>query len=111
MATLLLLVTLLPTRALSRYIIMDQTHINSKGSDFTNIIQFNIPLTSTSSSSSIHTFELYTSVLNHFNHFNGWIINSGLNASLWVHRYLDRGLLEIFGPYGLFKFFHYLAFE
>jgi hypothetical protein len=34
-----------------------------------------------------------------------------LNYGIIFNRYIDRGLLEFFGPTGLIRLFHYIAFH
>lgn len=58
-----------------------------------------------------HNLSYYTGFLNHFNIYNHWIIHNTFNFSISVFRYWDRGLVELLGPFGLVKLFHYLAFR
>lgn len=107
--TLLLLLTLLPTKFI--YSNLNNRNIQSTSTTYSpSFLTSNYFNHNLSSSLDIY-FELYTSILNHFDIIQNKIINNGLNISIWVHRYLDRGLIEIFGPYGLLKLFHYLAFK
>ncbi len=50
-------------------------------------------------------------ILNHFNIFNHWIMSLGFNYSISLYRYWDKGLLQIIGPYGLYKILHYYSFK
>lgn len=48
-------------------------------------------------------YSQYTSILNHFNIYNHWIIYTVLNIGNIILRYWDRGLVEIYGPQGLVR--------
>ena len=52
-----------------------------------------------------------TGFLNFFNIFNHWIMFSVLRYAVILHRYFDKGLVELIGPMGLVRFFHYQAFQ
>ena len=66
-----------------------------------NEIQNNTPV--------VHKFTSTLTTMNHFNIFNHWIMHRILILSNYLYRYLDKGLLELFGPLGCQKFFHYLG--
>ena len=49
--------------------------------------------------------------LSHWNNFNGQLIWKGQSLALMVSRYFDRGLIEMIGPLGLQRLFHFLTFN
>ena len=49
-------------------------------------------------------------LLNHFNVFYHWIKYIALVWSNHIYRYLDKGVLEFFGPLGFLKLLHYWGF-
>lgn len=57
-----------------------------------------------------HKFTSTLTTMNHFNIFNHWIMHRTLILSNYLYRYLDKGILELFGPLGCQKFLHYLGF-
>jgi NADH-ubiquinone oxidoreductase chain 5 len=58
-----------------------------------------------------HRLSLYTTFLMHFNTYNHWIIYRVYQFAATVSRYWDRGFLEVVGPTGLVKLFHYYSFK
>lgn len=44
-----------------------------------------------------------TRVLSHFDIYNHWIMHNSLNNSISLYRYFDKGLLQYFGPFGIFR--------
>lgn len=54
---------------------------------------------------------LVPTALNQFNTLYWWLLINILSLSSLINRYLDRGLFELFGPFGLIRFFHYYAFK
>lgn len=57
------------------------------------------------------SFYSYSGLLNHFNYFNYSAMSLSLSLGNLLFRYLDRGLLELFGPYGLSSYFSYFGFK
>lgn len=57
---------------------------------------------------SIFIYNLLT--VNHFNIYNVNFINTSLKISNIILRYWDRGIIEFFGPWGIIKFIHPIAF-
>jgi hypothetical protein len=59
------------------------------------------------------SFSLYRHhYLSHWNDFNGHVIvTAGQSMAIMVGRYWDRGLIEIMGPLGLQRLFHFLTFN
>lgn len=57
-----------------------------------------------------HKFTNYFYFLNHVKTFIYWIKHKGLIFSNYIYRYIDKGFLEFFGPYGGFKLFHFKGF-
>jgi NADH-ubiquinone oxidoreductase chain 5 len=51
------------------------------------------------------------SLMNHFNTLNYQLIKFFFSLSIYSHRYLDKGFLEFFGPTGIFRLIHWLAFH
>lgn len=76
---------------------ISQTFIvkNLKSNNNLNIFKFIIP---------------HFQTMNNFNIYNVNIIDNSLKFSNLILRYWDRGLIEIQGPYGLFKFIHPMAY-
>ena len=56
-----------------------------------------------------HKFTSTLTTMNHFNIFNHWIMHNTFLFSNYLYRYLDKGILELFGPLGFHKFFYYLG--
>jgi NADH-ubiquinone oxidoreductase chain 5 len=50
-------------------------------------------------------------IMNNFNIINYRIIQNYFNLSIIFYRYLDKGILEIFGPLGIFRILHYIGFK
>lgn len=50
------------------------------------------------------------SLMNHFNIFNLALMRHIFTLSVFIYRYLDKGLLEFFGPVGIFRVIHWLGF-
>lgn len=56
-------------------------------------------------------FFTYTaSALNHFNVFYHWVMHNVLLFSVYLYRYIDKGILEILGPLGLVRLLQYMGF-
>ena len=56
----------------------------------------------------------FTNILNSFNHndvTNHWIMHKYLVLSNILYRYIDKGLLELFGPIGGRNLLHFLGFS
>ena len=49
--------------------------------------------------------------LSHWNNFNGQVISNCQSLAIMIGRYWDRGLIEIMGPLGLERLFHFLTFN
>jgi len=49
--------------------------------------------------------------LDYWNQANGHVIFQTQTFALIIARYWDRGVLELLGPYGLLRFFHYATFQ
>lgn len=56
-----------------------------------------------------HSFTQVANSLNHFNVFYHWTKHNAFILSNFLYRYVDKGVLEIFGPTGLYKFSILLA--
>ena len=52
-----------------------------------------------------------TKTFSHFNIFNYWIMHSSLNNSISLYRYFDKGLLQYFGPFGIFRKLNFNSFN
>ncbi len=50
------------------------------------------------------------SIMNHFNLFNLKIMRFIFSLSIYIYRYIDKGLLEFLGPTGLFRLIHWFGF-
>lgn len=50
------------------------------------------------------------SLMTHFNIFNYWIMHRFFVFSVFLYRYLDKGLIEFFGPLGLYRIIHFQSF-
>jgi hypothetical protein len=48
--------------------------------------------------------------LNHFNIFNHWIMHQIFIIANYLYRYIDKGILELFGPLGSRKLLNYSGF-
>lgn len=59
----------------------------------------------------IHSFTYNLLFLNHFNILNHWFMQNFLILSNSLYRYIDKGALEMLGPLGLSRTFHYLGFK
>lgn len=71
-----------------------------------------LPFTSKLGASTTNSFSLYRNhYLVQWNELNGHLIFTGQTMALMVGRYWDRGLIEIMGPLGLQRLFHYLTFK
>lgn len=57
------------------------------------------------------SFYFATNLLANWNNYNGQIIRNSQTFSLMVSRYWDRGLIELLGPFGLLRLFHYATFK
>lgn len=69
---------------------------------------FSVAITQPLAGHSLHRFHY----LSHWNNFNGQLIsNVGLSLAIMVGRYWDRGLIEVMGPLGLQRLFHFLTFN
>lgn len=79
---------------------------------FSNQIK-NIPTTIFSIPTSFTPVPLYwnTRILTHFNIFYHWIMHNSLNNSILLYRYFDKGLLQLIGPFGIFRFLNYITFK
>lgn len=51
------------------------------------------------------------SIMNNFNILNNQIIMLFFKLSLTLYRYIDKGLLEFFGPIGIYRLIHWLGFK
>ena len=49
--------------------------------------------------------------LDYWNQVNGQFIFQTQTFALIVARYWDRGVVELLGPFGLLRFFHYATFQ
>jgi NADH-ubiquinone oxidoreductase chain 5 len=47
----------------------------------------------------------------HWHYYNGYFVKTSQTLSLMVSRYWDRGLIELVGPLGLHKLFHFATFK
>lgn len=83
-------------------------HNNSVSQTFINLDKFNITLQNNIPEA--HKFTNTLTTMNHFNIFNHWIMHRTLILSNYLYRYLDKGILELFGPLGCQRFLHYLGF-
>lgn len=50
-------------------------------------------------------------VLSHFDIYNHWIMHNSLNNSISLYRYFDKGLLQYFGPFGIFRLQNFTSFN
>ena len=79
------------------------------------------PSSPSSSSSSTYTSSPLTSwryssifdpsFMTYFNIFNHHIMLSSLRLSVYIYRYFDKGLCEIFGPIGFIRILHFLGYQ
>lgn len=109
LTTLLILLTLLPlTYNPSKY----SSHSIPQTSSNSSLTSSGIPsLLPSSPTLWYRTFGLPSTTLNHFNIYYYWFLVNILTLSAIINRYLDRGLLELLGPLGLVRLFHYYAFK
>ena len=74
---------------------------------------FNSPVILPTAISSPIKAHKFTNILNSFNHndvTNHWIMHKYLVLSNILYRYIDKGLLELFGPIGGRNLLHFLGF-
>jgi hypothetical protein len=38
-------------------------------------------------------------------------MHNSLNNSILLYRYFDKGLLQLIGPFGIFRFLNYITFK
>jgi len=75
---------------------------------------FNSPVILPTAISSPIKAHKFTNILNSFNHndvTNHWIMHKYLVLSNILYRYIDKGLLELFGPIGGRNLLHFLGFS
>ena len=61
----------------------------------------------------INAVPLYwmTRILSHFNILNYWIMHNSLLNSIYLYRYFDKGLLQLIGPFGIFRNINFSSFN
>lgn len=61
----------------------------------------------------INAVPLYwsTRILSHFNILNHWIMHNSLNQSISLYRYFDKGLLQLIGPFGIYRYLNFASFN
>jgi len=57
-----------------------------------------------------HVYTYTASALLHFNVFHHWVMHSFLVLSVYLYRYIDKGILEILGPLGLVRLLQFIGF-
>lgn len=98
---LVLLITLLPLRKNSQTnwgALQSKEKLSTLGSPLANPVNV-VPL------------YWITKTFSHFNIFNYWIMHSSLNNSISLYRYFDKGLLQYFGPFGIFRKLNFNSFN
>lgn len=58
-----------------------------------------------------HKFTQTLTAFNHFNVLNHWFKHKAQITSHLLYRYIDKGILELFGPQGLSRKFNYIGFN